>query len=99
MAAVGLSIAGTAGLLLALIVSGSLEVGGPFAGTVEVTRTFFAALGTWVRSIFVGLGPGALTTGALVLGLLVLVGWQVVSGYQRTAVEQRGNTGYLEAAA
>jgi len=33
------------------------------------------------------------------VGVLALVGWQVVSSYHRVALETRGNTGVLEALA
>ncbi|MDQ3928270.1 MAG: zf-HC2 domain-containing protein [Chloroflexota bacterium] len=98
MIAVGLSVAGAAGLLLVLLLSGAMKVEGPMSSFVESTRTFFSAVDTWVRSVFFEVGPGAITVAALVASLLALAGWQVVAGYHhRSTFEQRGNTGYLEA--
>jgi hypothetical protein len=99
MAAVGLSIAGTVGLLLTLLLSGTIKVSGPAGEFVGTLRTFFDALGTWVRSLFVGFGPGLAVVGLLMTGILLMVGWQVVSGYHRTALENRPSTGVLEAVA
>jgi Putative zinc-finger len=99
MAAVGLSLAGTVGLLLALMLSGTIKVSGPLADAVGTIRTFFEAIDTWVRSLFVNFGPGLLAVGVFMVGILALVGWQVVSGYHRSALENRGNTGVLEALA
>ena len=92
--------ASLAGLVMALIVSGALTFEGEMAGATGAVRTFFQAADTWVRSLFVGLGPGVFVVVGLVLGLLVLAGWQVASAYQRALLEtRRGNTGYLEARA
>ncbi|MEO8287255.1 MAG: zf-HC2 domain-containing protein [Chloroflexota bacterium] len=99
MAAVGLSIAGTVGLLLALMLSGTIKLSGPAADAVGTVRTFFQAIDTWIRSLFVGFGPGLAAIGVLLVGILLLVGWQVVNGYHRTAMENRGSTGVLEALA
>jgi hypothetical protein len=99
IAAVALSLAGTAGLLLVLLLTGVLQVEGPSATLVEALRTFFSAAETWVRALFASSAAGLLTVGALVLALLALVGWQVVASYQRLAAQQRGKTAYLEAAA
>jgi hypothetical protein len=99
MAAISLSIAGTVGLLLALVLSGTIKVSGPAADAVGTIRTFFLALDTWVRSLFVNFGPGLVAVGLLLASILVMVGWQVVNGYHRATVENRGNTGLLEAAA
>ena len=98
-AAVALSLLGTVGLLLALVMSNTLSVGEPFTPIVEMARTIINSASTWVRSLPVGMGPGALTVGGLLLGTLLLVGWQVVTGYQRTMFEQNGNGRYLEATA
>src|SRR6266566_5007011 len=77
MAAVGLSIAGTVGLLLALVLSGTLKVSGPAAEAVGTIRTFFEAINTWVSSVFVNFGPGLVVVGGIMVGILLLVGWQV----------------------
>jgi hypothetical protein len=98
MAAVGLSIAGTVGLLLALVLSGTIKLSGPAGDAVDTMRTFFQAAETWVRSLFVGFGPGLLAVASVMIGILLLVGWQVISGYYHSALENRGNTGVLEAA-
>ena len=93
-----LALASIAGLVMALVVSGMLTFEGEMAGVAGAFRTFFQAADTWVRSLFVGLGPGMFVVGGLILGLLVLAGWQVASAYQRSVMEQRrGTTGYLEA--
>jgi len=99
MAAVGLALAGTVGLLLALLLSDTIKVSGPAADAVGVVRTFFQAIDTWISSLFVNLGPGIIGVGTFMVGVLLLVGWQVVSGYHRSAFENRGNTGALEALA
>jgi hypothetical protein len=99
VAAVALSIAGVVGLLLALTMSGTIQLTGPAADAMGVVQTFVEALDGWVRSLFVGIGPGIVTVSALMLGIMLLVGWQVVSAYQRAAAESRGNTGVLEAVA
>lgn len=99
IAAAGLAVAGTLGLLLALAMSGTIKLSGPAADAMGVVRTFFQAVDTWVRSVFVNFGPGLAAVGALMVGILILVGWQVFSGYQRSALENRGNTGVLEAIA
>lgn len=95
-----LALASMVGLLMALVVSGALTFEGQFAGVASAFRTFFQAADTWVRSLFVGVGPGVFVVAGIILGLLALAGWQVVSSYQRSVMEQpRGNTGYLEMAA
>ncbi len=99
LAAVGLSIAGTIGLLLALALSGAIKFSGPVADAVGTLRTFFQAIDSWVRSVFVNFGPGLIVVGASLVGILLLAGWQVVSSYHRSALENRGNTGVLEALA
>lgn len=96
-AATVLALAGITGLVMALVVSGVLTFDGQLAGVAGAFRTFFQAADTWVRSLFVGIGPGLFVVAALVLGLLALAGWQVVSAYQRSVLEQRHRTtGYLE---
>lgn len=95
---VGLSLAGVTGLLLLLLLSGTIKLSEPFAPTVEILRTFFNTAAMWVRSLAVGVGTDVLGVGALVLSLLVFVGWQVVTSYQRNALELPNHTAYLEAA-
>jgi anti-sigma factor RsiW len=96
-AAIGLALAATVGLVMALVVSGVLTFDGQMAGVADGFRTFFQTADTWVRSLFVGIGPGLFVVAGLVLGLLALAGWQVVSAYQRSVFEQRHRTtGYLE---
>ena len=99
IAAVGLALAGTVGLLLALVLSGTIQVSGPAADVVGTVRTFFDAVNTWVASLFANVGPGLVAVSAIMVGVLALVGWQVVSSYHRAALENRGNTGVLEALA
>jgi hypothetical protein len=96
-AVVALAMLGTLGLFLGLVVSGTLPLGGPFADLTELLQTAFGAVDTWVRSLFVGFGPATIGVAGLVLGLLVLVAWQVVANYYRFASSQRGKTAYLEA--
>ena len=98
IAAVGLSIAGTVGLLLALVLSGTIKLSGPAGDVADTIRTFFQAADTWTRSLLVNFGPGLLAVGSVMIGILLLVGWQVISGYHHSALENRGNTGVLEAA-
>ena len=98
-AAVGLSLLGTVGLLLALVMSNTLSVGEPFSGFIEMVRTVINSASTWVRSLPIGMGPESLTVGGLLLGTLLLVGWQVVTGYHRRIFEQPGGIGFAEAAA
>ena len=94
-----LSVAAALGVLLALLVTGVIQFGGPLAGLTATLRTYFAAIDTWVRSLFMGLGVGVYAAVGLVMLLLALVGWQLVAQYQRSATDTRGNTGYLEAVA
>jgi anti-sigma factor RsiW len=94
----GLSVLGGVLLLLALVMSNAVELGGPLATPVAVLRTLFEAAGTWLRSMFFGLGPEMITAAGLVLGLLALIGWQVIAAYHRAVGEQPDTTGYAEAA-
>jgi anti-sigma factor RsiW len=98
-AAVGLSVAGTAGLVLALVLSGVMEVEGPFAGFLAMMRTFLAAVSTWLNSIFAGVGAGTVAGVSLVMGVMVLVAWQMVAAYHRTAGMESGNLAPLAEAA
>jgi hypothetical protein len=86
-------------LLLALVLSGTIKVSGPAADAIGTVRTFFDAIDTWVRSLFVNFGPGLVGVSAFMVGVLLLVGWQVVSSYHHSALENRGSTGVLEALA
>ncbi|HYP42319.1 MAG TPA: hypothetical protein VEX13_18340, partial [Chloroflexia bacterium] len=97
VSAVALTLLGTVGLFLALVVSGTLKLGGPLHDAGEVVRTSFVAAETWVRSLFVGVGLETLGVSGLIMGLLVLVGWQVVASHYRLASSQHGKTAYLEA--
>ena len=99
MALVGLSVAGAVGLLLTLVLSGSLQLGSAFAPAVQVARTFVSGAGTWINSIVQGLGPQVITGGAVTLGLLAVVGWQMVSNYHRTVSEYGTEGAAFEAAA
>ena len=86
IAGVALSLFGTVALLLTLLTSGSISLGGPFASVAEVLRTFSGAAGMWVRSVVMAVGPEAWASAGVVLALLVLVGWQMVTSYQRAAL-------------
>lgn len=97
IAAAGLAVAGTASLMIALMLSGVIKLDGPFAGAVAMLRTFFGALNTWIGSIFVGVGTGTVAAGGLVMGLLALVAWQMVSAYHRNVAIEYGNSGLAEA--
>lgn len=99
IAAAGLAVAGTASLIIALMLSGLIKLDGPFAGGLTMLRTFFGALGTWVNSIFVGVGTGTVAGLALVMGLLALVAWQLISAYHRNVAMEYGNSGLAEALA
>jgi len=95
--AVMLSIVGTAGLLIGLLMSNTIQVSGPAASWIDTLRTFFSALSTWVGSIFGGVGGGVVAGMALVMGLMLLVGWQVVTGYHRSLASEHSNGGMVEA--
>jgi hypothetical protein len=94
-AAVVLAVAGTIGLALALVMSGAIPLSGPAGEFVDVTRTFFEAADAWISTAITGAGPALWGVSGLLVGLLVLVAWQVVAAYQRTVAETRGATGYL----
>jgi len=94
-AAVILAVAGTVGLMLALLISGAVPLSGPVGEFVAVTRTFFEAVDAWVRTAVAEAGPALWGVTSLLASLLVLVGWQVVSAYQRSAAEGSGATGFL----
>jgi hypothetical protein len=94
-AAVGLSVAGTSGLVIALMLSGVIKVEGPFAGFLGMLRTFLAAVNTWLGSLFAGVGPGTVAGVSLVMGIMLLAAWQLVSAYHRTAELQHGSMGQL----
>ena len=98
-AAVGLSVAGTAGLVLALMLAGVMKVEGPFAGFLAMMRTFLAAVNTWLGSVLSGVGEGTVAGVSLVMGVMVLVAWQMVAAYHRTAGMESGNLGQLAEAA
>jgi hypothetical protein len=84
MTAVALSAILGVGLLLALLVTGSLQVGGPLAPMVDAIRTFVGAAWTWVRSLAGTVSSNALVGGGFVVALLVFAGWQIVTNYQRS---------------
>lgn len=94
-AAVGLSFAGTAGLVIALILSGVIKVEGPFAGFLGMLRTFLAAVNTWLGSLFAGAGAGTVAGVSVVMGVMVLVAWQLVAAYHRTAGMEPANLAQL----
>ncbi|HST04058.1 MAG TPA: anti-sigma factor [Chloroflexia bacterium] len=94
-AAVLLSVTGVLALLLALVLSGVIKVGGAVGDGISTLRTFFEAVGAWAGAFFATSGAAIVTGGTLLAAILVLVGWQVVTGYQRSALENRGQTGAL----
>jgi hypothetical protein len=89
----------TIGLLLALVVSGVIQVGGPFAPFVEGTRTFLSAAYTWARTLVTTVGVETVLGGAFLFGLLAFAGWQIVSGYQRAISRQMRETARVESVA
>ena len=100
VAVAALAVVGVIGVVLALIVSGVLTFQGDLAGVSGAFRTFFGVVDTWVRSLFTGAGPAIFVVAGILMTLLLIAGWQVVSSYQRSVLEQRrGATGYLEALA
>jgi Putative zinc-finger len=92
-----LAILGSMGLIAALLATGLIQLDGPFADVARSIGTALGAVGTWARALFLEIGPEVWIASVTIMGLLVLAGWQVVAGYQRSAAEQRRNTGYLEA--
>lgn len=84
----GLSIAGTAGLVIGLVMTGVLQVSGPVADWVTMVRTFFSALSTWVMSVVDGVGGGTVAGVTLVMGIMALAGWQLVTAYHRTVAAE-----------
>jgi len=88
VAAAGVAIAGALGLLLVLVVSGVLQFGDAFAPAAQLARTFFDAAAMWLRSLLAGVGTEAFGAAFLVVGVVVLAGWQIVSNYYRAASEQ-----------
>ncbi len=93
-----LAIAGITALLLALTISGVIKLGGAFGDGISTIRTLFEAVGAWSQSLFATSGSVLIAVVALVGGLLLLVGWQVVAAYQRAAIEGRSYTGALTGA-
>ncbi|HET6260742.1 MAG TPA: anti-sigma factor [Chloroflexia bacterium] len=98
-AAVGLSVAGTSGLVIALMLSDVIKVEGPFAGFLGMLRTFLSAVNAWLGSLFTGVGAGTVAGVSLVMGIMLLAAWQLVAAYHRTAEMQHGNIGQLAEAA
>jgi hypothetical protein len=98
MAAVGLSLAATAAVLLTLVITGALPVAAPVAPIVETVRTFLAAGVTWASSLVQDVGADTVIGGTVMLGLLALAGWQLVSNYHQTAAEFHMENAALEAA-
>jgi hypothetical protein len=94
-AAIILALAGTSALLLALAMSGAVKLEGPLGDGVSTLRTLFEAVGAWFQSLFTSSGSALIAVSAVIAGLLILVGWQVVANYQRTVIEARGHTGAL----
>jgi Putative zinc-finger len=97
-AAVILSVTGVLALLLALVMSGAIKVEGAVGDGISTVRTFFEAVGAWGGAFFTTSGTALVAGGTLLTAILLLVGWQVVAGYQRSALENRGQTGALTGA-
>lgn len=85
VATVALSVAATVGILLALLVSGSLQPDASLAPIVDTLRTFFGSLDTWASSLMGGIGTQALVIGGTIMGLMALAGWQIVANYHSAA--------------
>lgn len=97
LAVAGLAVAGTVGLMIALMLGNLVKVDGPFAGSIAMMRTFFGAVGTWVGSVSAGVGTGAVAAVLMIMGLLALAGWQMITTYHRTTVLEHGNLVLVEA--
>lgn len=85
IAAVALSLAASFGLLLLLLVSGTIQAGDALSPTIDTLRTFFGSLDTWARSLASGFGGELLALGGMVMALMVLAAWQIVHNYHRAA--------------
>ncbi|MEP6774008.1 MAG: zf-HC2 domain-containing protein [Chloroflexota bacterium] len=94
-AAVILSVTGVLALVFALVLSGVIKVGGAAGDALSTVSSFFEAVGGWAGSFFATSGAAVVTGGTLLAAILFLVGWQVVTAYQRSVVENRGQTGAL----
>ncbi|MDQ6694327.1 MAG: zf-HC2 domain-containing protein [Chloroflexota bacterium] len=99
IAATAFGLAGTVGLLLALVVSGVLHVSGELSTPAEVVRMLYTSVATWLGSLFETVGPAVWTVGALLGGLLVLACWQVMASYHRTTLESAGSNLFSESVA
>ena len=97
-AAIIIALAGTTALFLALAISGVIKLGGALGDGVSTLRSLFEAVGAWFQSLFASSGSALLAVSAVIVGLLLLAGWQVVAGYQRAVAEGRGHTGALTGA-
>lgn len=97
-AAIILSVTGVLALVLALVLSGVIKVGGAAGDALSTISSFFEAVGGWAGSFFATSGAAVVTGGTLLAAILFLVGWQVVTAYQRSALENRGQTGALTGA-
>jgi hypothetical protein len=86
IAAVALSLAASVGVLLVLLVSGTIEPGTTLGPTIDALRTFFGSLDTWARSLAGGFGGELLAIAGMVMALMILAAWQIVHTYHR-AVE------------
>ena len=84
MTAVGLTLTLGVGLVLAMLVTGSLQVGGPIAPIVQGIRTFVGAAWAWVRSLAANVSTDLVVAGGFVFALLAFAAWQIVSNYQRS---------------
>jgi hypothetical protein len=84
---VGLSMAASFGILLLLLVSGTVKSDASFAPVVSTLRTFFAALNSWAQSLLTGFGTQALVGSSIVIGMLALAAWQVINNHYTAASE------------
>ncbi|MGA7730296.1 MAG: zf-HC2 domain-containing protein [Chloroflexia bacterium] len=96
--AIIVALAGMAALFLALTMSGVIKLGGALGEGISTLRTLFEAVGAWFQSLFATSGSALIAASAVIAGLLLLAGWQVITTYQRAVLEGRGHTGALTGA-
>ncbi len=85
IAAVALALAASFGVLLALLVFGTVQPDASLAPLVETLKTFFGSLDTWARSLASGVGTQVLVVAGVVMGLMALAAWQIVNSYHHAA--------------
>jgi hypothetical protein len=96
--AAGLALILGMGVVLTMLVTGTLQVGGPLAPIVQSIRTFVGAAWAWVRSLAGNISTDSLIAGGFLVALLAFAAWQIVFNYQRST-SQQWNEGMAEAGA